>query len=93
MDFTITMPGKMETNNAASVLTAEDDVSTTFTWKIPVDQSELSLLAATRDRDVSAMLASYVAKAFLVLMIVLVAGAVMYIASVAYRRKNSTPTT
>jgi hypothetical protein len=37
------------------------------------------------------MLASYVAKAFLVLMIVLVAGAVLYIASVAYRRKNSTP--
>lgn len=93
MDFTITMPGKMETNNAASVLATDDDVSTTFTWTIPVDQSELSLSAATRDRDVSAMLASYVAKAFLVLMILLVAGAVMYIASVAYRRKNSTPTT
>jgi hypothetical protein len=38
------------------------------------------------------MLASYAAQAFLVLMILLVAGAVMYIASVAYRRKSSTPT-
>jgi hypothetical protein len=56
-----------------------------------VDQTELALSASTRDRDVSAMLASYAAQAFLVLLILLVAGVVLYVASVAYRRKTSTP--
>jgi hypothetical protein len=92
MNFTVTMPGAEGANNATSVLGADDGVSTSFSWMIPVDQSELVLSASTRDRDVSAMLASYAAQAFLVLMILLVAGAVMYIASVAYRRKSSTPT-
>jgi hypothetical protein len=91
MNFTITMPGKVGSNNAASVFGADDDVSATFTWAIPVDQTELALSASTRDRDVSAMLASYVAQAFLVLLILLVAGVVLYVASVAYRRKTSTP--
>ena len=91
MNFAITMPGKVGSNNAASVFGADDDVSATFTWAIPVDQTELALSASTRDRDVSTMLASYAAQAFLVLLILLVAGVVLYVASVAYRRKTSTP--
>ncbi len=87
----MTLPGKVESSNASSMAGAEDDVSTTFAWTIPMDESELILTAATRNRDLSAMLAGYAAQGFLVLLILLVAGAVLYVATVAYRRKASTP--
>lgn len=91
MSLTVTLPGKVESSNASSMAGAEDDVSTTFAWTIPMDESELMLTAATRNRDLSAMLAGYAAQGFLVLLILLVAGAVLYVATVAYRRKASTP--
>lgn len=91
MDLTLTMPGKVVANNANTVLSTEDDLAATFRWTIPTDQSEIALDASTRDRDVSAMVASYIATALLVVLILMVAGGVLYVATVAYRRKGSTP--
>lgn len=98
MSFQVTLPGEPvdsassdAVNSAALTPREVDDPFSTFRWTLPVDQTEQTLLATTRDRDVSAMVASYAAKALFVLLILLVAIAVLYLATVAYRRSNSTP--
>ena len=94
VSLALTLPGKPGvTGETTATITPRqaDDTSTTFTWNIALDSSDSPLTAFTRDRDVSAMVAWYVARGLLVFMIVLVALAMAYIATVVYRRSRSTP--
>ena len=84
-------PGEIGEITATIAPRQPDDASTTFTWNLALDSSDSPLTAFTRDRDVSAMVAWYVARGLLVFMIVLVAAAMAYIATVVYRRSRSTP--
>jgi hypothetical protein len=84
-------PGEISETTATIAPRQADDASTTFTWNLALDSSDSPLSAFTRDRDVSAMVAWYVARGLLVFMIVLVAAAMAYIATVVYRRSRSTP--
>ena len=84
-------PGEIGETTATIAPRQADDASTTFTWNLALDSSDSPLTAFTRDRDVSAMVAWYVARGLLVFMIVLVAAAMAYIATVVYRRSRSTP--
>ncbi|NDA01604.1 MAG: hypothetical protein EBY98_07775, partial [Acidimicrobiia bacterium] len=68
-----------------------DDLVSTFEWQVPVDGSELTLAASTRDRDVSAMVAGWIARAIFVVMILAAALTLIYIATVVSRRTRSTP--
>jgi hypothetical protein len=84
-------PGEISETTATIAPRQADDASTTFTWNLALGSSDSPLTAFTRDRDVSAMVAWYVARGLLVFMIVLVAAAMAYIATVVYRRSRSTP--
>jgi hypothetical protein len=94
ISLALTLPGKPgEIGETTATLTPRqaDDASTTFTWNLALDASDSTLTAFTRDRDISAMVAWYVARGLLVCMILLVAAAMAYIATVVYRRSRSTP--
>ena len=94
VSLALTLPGEPGvTSETTATITPRqaDDSSTTFTWNLALDSSDSPLTAFTRDRDVSAMVAWYVARGLLALMIVLVAAAMAYIATVVYRRSRSTP--
>lgn len=94
ISLALTLPGEPgQINETTATLTPRqaDDASTTFTWNLALDTSDSTLAAFTRDRDVSAMVAWYVARGLLVLMILLVAASMAYIATVVYRRSRSTP--
>ena len=87
----ITMPGEVVETSGEIAPRTDDDVSTTFLWSIPVDGPDLPLDASTRDRNLSALLASLTARGLLALLILLVAGAVVYVATVVQRRNRSAP--
>jgi hypothetical protein len=91
MSLQLTVPGQVV--QADGVVAARDasDAASTIRWEIPVDGATLAMNATTRDRDVSAIVASVVARVLLVLMIVLVAAAVLYVATVVQRRSRTTP--
>ena len=91
ISFVLTMPGEPLDSTAAITPRQADDTSTTFTWSIPVDATENMLEATTRDRDVSAMVAWYGARVLLLILALSVVGAVVYIATVVYRRTRPTP--
>ncbi len=84
-------PGEIDQTTATITPRQADDASTTFTWNLALDSSDSPLTAFTRDRDISAMVAWYVARGLLVFMIVLVVAAMAYVATVVYRRRRSTP--
>lgn len=87
----ITMPGKAIEASGDIAPRADDDVSTSFSWSIPVDGPDLPIEAATRDRNLSALLASLAARGLMALLILLAAALVIYIATVAQRRNRSAP--
>jgi len=91
MSLQLTVPGQVV--QADGVVAARDasDAASTIRWEIPVDGATLAMNATTRDRDVSAIIASVAARVLLVLMIVLVAAAVLYVATVVQRRSRTTP--
>jgi len=91
ISFVLTMPGEPLDSTAAITPRQADDTSTTFTWSIPVDATENMLEATTRDRDVPAMVAWYGARVLLLILALLVVGAVVYIATIVYRRTRPTP--
>lgn len=94
VSLALTMPGEpVDISETTATLTPRqtDDASTTFTWNLALDASDSRLTAFTRDRDISAMVAWYVARGLLVFMILLIAAATAYIATVVYRRSRSTP--
>ena len=91
ISFALTMPGEPLDTTAAITPRQADDASTTFTWSIPLDATENMLEATTRDRDVSAMVAWYGARILLLILVLLVVCAVVYIATVVYRRTRPTP--
>jgi hypothetical protein len=91
MSLTITMPGEPLSTNGATTPRADDDLTTTFSWSVPADQSEVSLAASTRNRDVAAIVTGYLAWMLLVAMILFVAAAVIYVATVVFRRSQATP--
>lgn len=91
MSLALTLPGEPLESTAVITPRQQDDLVTTFTWQIPVDQTEVVLAATTRDRNLSALLAWYASRVFLVLLILLVVAIVLYVATVVYRRSNTTP--
>jgi hypothetical protein len=91
ISLALTLPGELLESTAVVTPRQQDDLSTTFTWQIPVDQSDIVLAASTRDRNVSALIAWYASRMFLVLLILLVVAIVLYIATVVYRRSSTTP--
>ena len=94
VSLALTLPGKPgDTGETTATIAPRqaDDASTTFTWNLALDSSDSPLTAFTRDRDVSAMVAWYAARGLLVFIIVLVAAAMAYIATVVYRRSRSIP--
>jgi hypothetical protein len=91
MSLTVTMPGEPLSTNGATTPRADDDLTSTFSWSVPADQSELSLAASTRDRDVSAIVTGYLARVLLAAMILFVAAAVIYVATVVFRRSPAAP--
>ena len=91
ISLALTLPGELLESTAVVTPRQQDDLSTTFTWQIPVDQSDIVLAASTRDRNVSALIAWYASRMFLVLLILLVVAIVLYVATVVYRRSSTTP--
>lgn len=91
MSLVLTLPGEPLELTAIVTPRQADDLTTTFTWQIPVDQTEVVLAAATRDRNISALLAWYASRIFLVLLILLAVIIVLYVATVVYRRSTTTP--
>lgn len=89
--FVVTMPGTPLDTDGVIAPRDQADVSSTFTWQIPVDQSAITLSASARARNVSAMIATYASRGFLALMILLVVAIVLYIATIVHRRSGSTP--
>jgi len=87
----VSMPGDVTQTSGEVLPRADDEPFSSFTWNVPVDGSEIVLDASTRDRDLSALIASVVARVLLVILIILVAGAVLYVATVVQRRNQSTP--
>lgn len=87
----LTTPGNVVESNGEIVPRASDDPSSTTSWSVPVDGADVVLSTTTRDRNVAAMIASYVARGLLVLLIVLAAGGVLYLATVVQRRSGTTP--
>jgi hypothetical protein len=86
----VTLPGVPSAPNTAT-LTNEGDLATTFEWNVPVDGSSVDIDANTKDRDLSAFVASIAADGLLVLIVLLAAVAVAYVGSVIYRRSRHTP--
>ena len=87
----LTLPGKPLDTNGTTVAREADDLVSTFEWQVPVDGSELTLAASTRDRDVSEMIAGWIARTVFAVMILAAALALIYIATVVSRRTRSTP--
>jgi hypothetical protein len=87
----LTLPGEPLDTNGTLAARENDDLVSTFGWQVPVDGSELTLSASTRDRDVSAMIAGWIARAVFAVMILAAALALIYIATVVSRRTRSTP--
>ena len=87
----LTLPGEPLDTNGTLAARENDDLVSTFEWQVPVDGSELTLAASTRDRDVSAMIAGWIARAIFVVMILAAALTLIYIATVVSRRTRSTP--
>ena len=88
----LTTPGEVVESNGDVLPRSSDDLSSTSIWSVPVDGSDLLLAATTRDRDLSAIVASFLSRALLALLIVLAASSVLYLATVVHRRSRSTPT-
>lgn len=91
MSLSLTMPGEPVDTNGKAVARTDDDLTTTITWTVPVDAVDSPLTATTRVRDVSALVASVLARLFLVAMMLFVAVVVMYVATVVQRRSRTTP--
>lgn len=87
----VLLPGSPLGTSSGSVTRNEEDLSTTFTWTVPVDGSSLDLTAGTRNRNISELLASVTANGFLVLIVLLAIAFVAYCGSVIFRRSRSTP--
>ena len=87
----LTMPGDVTQASSAALPRTDDEPFSFFEWDVPVDGGEILLAATTRDRDLSAIVLTVVARVLLVILIILVAGAVLYIATVVQRRNRSTP--
>jgi hypothetical protein len=87
----LTLPGEPLDTNGTLAARENDDLVSTFEWQVPVDGTELTLAASTRDRDVSAMIAGWIARAVFAVMILAAALALIYIATVVSRRTRSTP--
>ena len=87
----LTTPGNIVESTGIPLPRSSDDPSSTSTWLVPVDGSDLLLKAITRDRDFTAVVASFVSRGLLALLIVLAAISVLYLATVLQRRSRSTP--
>jgi hypothetical protein len=87
----VLLPGSPLGTSSGAVTRDDEDLSTTFTWTVPVDGSSLDLTAGTRNRNISELLASIAANGFLVLIVLLAIAFVAYCGSVIYRRSRSTP--
>lgn len=87
----VTLPGDLTSSTGEVKPRAEDDLVTTARWQIPADGTELPLEFSTRNRDLSAQVASVAATLFLGLMILLIVAAVIYLATVVQRRDRSAP--
>jgi len=87
----LTMPGTVTETNGETAPRASDDLTTSFSWSIPVDGTDVSFSASTQDRNFGALVASFAARGLLGLLVVLVAAAVVYLATVVQRRDRSTP--
>ena len=87
----LTLPGEPVNTNGETTPRAADDLVSTFRWQVPVDGSEISLAATTRNRDVSAMIATWIARGVFAIMILAAALALIYVATVVSRRTRSTP--
>lgn len=90
--FRITMPGDvLDTTGEQSA--RDDDRFTTFTWTVPVDGTEVSLAASTRNRNLSAIVSAVTSRVLLGLLIVLAVATIFYVVSVVRRRTRTTPAT
>jgi len=87
----VTTPGRIMETNGEVIPQSNDDRISTSTWSVPVDGSELLLTTTTRDRDMSAVIATIASRILLVVIIVFAAAAVLYLATVIQRRSHSTP--
>jgi len=87
----ITMPGQVLETTGEQSARDDDDRFTTFTWSVPVDGTDLTLAASTRDRNLSAIVASVSSRVLLGLLIASAAATVVYVISVVRRRTRTTP--
>ena len=91
MSLRITLPGKVLTTDGVVAPRADDDVTSTISWDIPVDGLTTDINASTRDSDLSALAADIASRVLLVVLILLVVAALLYVATVVHRRNQSTP--
>lgn len=91
MTLRITMPGDALDTTGEQSARDDDDRFTTFTWTVPVDGTEVSLAASTRNRNMSAIVSSVTSRVLLGLLIVLAAATIFYVVTVVRRRTRTTP--